>query len=61
MKPERRQLFISYSHLDSAWVALLLVSADFLASDFVTRSELPPLFHAAKQEGLRILWVHLRP
>jgi murein DD-endopeptidase MepM/ murein hydrolase activator NlpD len=38
-----------------------MVSADFLASEFVTRSELPPLFTAAKQEGLRILWVPLRP
>jgi hypothetical protein len=103
-KPERRQLFISYSHLDGAWVerlrrhlrileqryglerwddsriqagalwrveiekalasaqvALLMVRADFLDSDFVTRSELPSLFTAAKQEGLRILWVPLRP
>jgi len=47
--------------LASAQVALLMVSADFLASDFVTREELPELFHAAKKEGLRILWVPLRP
>jgi formylglycine-generating enzyme required for sulfatase activity len=47
--------------LASAQVALLLVSADFLASEFVTWEELPELFHAAKQEGLRILWVPLRP
>jgi hypothetical protein len=37
--------------LASAQVALLMVSADFLASDFVTREELPELFHAAKKEG----------
>jgi formylglycine-generating enzyme required for sulfatase activity len=103
-KPERHQLFISYSHKDREWVerlrtmlrpleqrhglefwddsriqagdlwreeiekalagaqvALLMVSADFLDSDFVTREELPKLFHGARQEGLRILWVPLRP
>ncbi len=47
--------------LHSARVAVLLVSADFLASEFISSNELPPLLAGADKEGAIILPVLVSP
>lgn len=47
--------------LNQARVAILMISADFIASDFIVEKELPPLLRAAEQDGITILPVILSP
>ena len=47
--------------IDKANVAILLISADFLASDFVHENELPPLLEKAKNDGAIIIPIVVSP
>jgi TIR domain len=47
--------------LQTTKVAILLISADFLASDFIRTIEMPTLLNAVEQEEASIFYIILRP
>ena len=47
--------------LTAAQIGVLLISADFMASDFIATDELPPLLAAAQDKGLTILSLIVGP
>lgn len=47
--------------IERASVAILMVSTDFLASDFISNDELPPILRKAEEEGTRIIPLIVSP
>jgi len=49
------------SAMQGAVAAVLLVSDNFLASDYIVDKELPYLFQAHREPGFMIVWAYLEP
>ncbi|SRR6266404_3700662 len=49
------------SAMQGAVAAVLLVSDNFLASDYIIEKELPYLLRANEKRGLMIFWAYLEP
>lgn len=47
--------------LQRARIGVLLVSDNFLESEFIAKHELPPLLDAARNQGLTVFWIHVSP
>ena len=47
--------------IEKSSVAIMLISADFLASDFINENELPPLLENAKEKGTLIIPIIISP
>lgn len=47
--------------LSESAIAILLISADFLASEFINKSEIPPILENANKNGTKILPVIVSP
>lgn len=47
--------------IDESDIAILIISADFIASDFIARNELPPLLKSAQDRGTLIVPVIAGP
>ncbi len=61
IKPGSRWREEIQAALERAKVAILLISADFIASDFISENELPPLLKKAESGGAIILPVIVTP
>jgi hypothetical protein len=49
------------SELAGSNVAVLLVSAEFLASDFIAKEELPVILEASSRARMKVFWILLSP